>query len=470
MAQRYHVPFPQHFDGTPSAYSGGKLYFYASGTSTPLDTYSNEGLSVVNTNPVILNSAGRPDVDIFLQNLAYKVVLKDASDNTIWTADPVYSTDFKSVPILKVSAGNPNGSVAGTAASSGVLPTVCWDYTNNLWYVCTTTGTASTAVWTSINTAASSQPNPPPQGYLTLTSDTPIITGDVTAATSVYYTPFVGNLCPLYNGSTLVPTTFSELTLSLVASHALNTIYDVFLFSDSGTLRIGTGPAWSSSTAGSSSRGSGAGTTQLTRLNGIWVNAQSMTVRNGSSTYTVAGNYGTYLGSIYIDGTAGQVSCHRTYGQSRKWGVWNAYNRQQLHLKVGDGTSSWTYTTNTWRQSRANTANTLTVFAGLAETAFEIVAEQMIQAQTNTTSTGAEGRVGIGWNSTTAASGREAWVGGEIGTNAVYVRGNGIARHVQAPALGVNAVNMIERASATAGTVTFYGTEPGMLMEAKWWG
>src|SRR6185369_459996 len=40
------------------------------------------------------------------------------------------------------------------------------------------------------------------------------------------------------------------------------------------------------------------------------------------------------------DSSAGQVTCHRAWGQSRKWGVWSAYNRQPLYLKAGDSTGA----------------------------------------------------------------------------------------------------------------------------------
>lgn len=48
---------------------------------------------------------------------------------------------FQSNMIL-FNAGNPNGAVAGTTFQ------LCWDTTNKMLWVCTTTGTASTAVWT----------------------------------------------------------------------------------------------------------------------------------------------------------------------------------------------------------------------------------------------------------------------------------------------------------------------------------
>jgi len=44
--------------------------------------------------------------------------------------------------IILFNAGNPNGSVAGNTYQ------LCWDTTNMILYVCTTSGTSSTAVWT----------------------------------------------------------------------------------------------------------------------------------------------------------------------------------------------------------------------------------------------------------------------------------------------------------------------------------
>lgn len=70
-----------------------KLYFWVTGASSvALDTYSDAGLSSANTNPVVANSAGFFDTDIFLQSRVYRVELKDASDNLLWRADPEYSS------------------------------------------------------------------------------------------------------------------------------------------------------------------------------------------------------------------------------------------------------------------------------------------------------------------------------------------------------------------------------------------
>ena len=234
MSQRFSSPLPHFVDTAGRPYSGGSLTFMQSNSTTPLATYSDAGLTVANTNPVVLNAGGWPSVAIFLQNRDYRVILKDSDGNTIWVQDPVRSSDFASFPVVTPIAGDPNGQLAGTAGSSGVQPSVAWDYQNQIWFVCRTTGNAATAVWVALNAQAATPTVTPPQGYLTLSSGTPIMTGDVSAATSVFYTPFVGNLIPSYNGSRMVPTEFTELTLDLVASHAANAIYDCFVFNNSG--------------------------------------------------------------------------------------------------------------------------------------------------------------------------------------------------------------------------------------------
>lgn len=464
MAGRFVTPYPQFLDATPEVRSGAKLFFYAAGTSTKLNTYSDRTLSTPNTNPVVLNSAGYPSTDIYLQDLDYKVVLAPSTDSDpptspIWTADYVNARDSKLIAKTATGSGSPNGSVAGTAGSSSILPDFYWDYTNSILYVCTTTGTSSTAVWTAVNASASTPAVPPPQGRLTLTSNTPVLASDVTAATTVYYTPYVGNLIPIYNGSTMVPTTFSELSLSLVSSHVASTIYDLFVFSNSGVLTLVTGPAWTTSTAGAGARGTGASTTQLTRVQGLWTNAVSMTARNGSTTYTVGANLATYVGSVFIDGSAGQATCHVAYGQSRKWALWNAYNRIPIIMKAGDNNSSWTYTTATWRAVRANSNNSVSLFCGLAETYFDMGVTGYVGGTLSTNEiTG--GQIGVGYNSTTSPSGETGAYAFTNSTGATVVVNHSIrGRYLAPPALGVNVVTSLEIATTSATDGTWLGTE-----------
>lgn len=75
---------------------GGKVFAYAAGTSTPATTWADADKVAANTNPVILDARG--EATIFWDG-AYKIVLKDASDNIIWTVDDASTLpDFASLP------------------------------------------------------------------------------------------------------------------------------------------------------------------------------------------------------------------------------------------------------------------------------------------------------------------------------------------------------------------------------------
>lgn len=72
-----------------SPLAGGKIHFYVSeSVSTNKDTFSDSDLSIANTNPLILDSAGRVQVNVFGDG-AYKMVVADSSDVVISTFDPV---------------------------------------------------------------------------------------------------------------------------------------------------------------------------------------------------------------------------------------------------------------------------------------------------------------------------------------------------------------------------------------------
>ena len=74
-------------DGVPL--SGGKLYTYLSGTTTPATTYTTSAGDVPHTNPIILDSAGRVATgEIWVDgSIRYKFVLKDSTDVLIGSWD-----------------------------------------------------------------------------------------------------------------------------------------------------------------------------------------------------------------------------------------------------------------------------------------------------------------------------------------------------------------------------------------------
>lgn len=304
-----------------------------------------------------------------------------------------------------------------------------------------------------------------PQGYLTALSATPIIVSDVASATTVYYTPFVGFLVPIYNGNRFVPTEFQELSLTLVAQHEASEIYDVFGFFDASTLRIGTGPKWTTSAAGAGDRGTGASTTEIERLNGLFVNSVDITLRNGTTTYSVDANKATYLGSIFIDTVAGQITCHVSSGQSRKFGVWNAYNRQEIVLLVVDPTASWTYSTGAFRPSNNDPTNSATVLSGLPEERFNIKFEQTMTATASTD----DGRIGIGHDSTTVLSGKygRANLAISAATPTSYSSDMG-STYIAVPQIGISVMTALEYGGDS--DVSFRGGQEDMQLIANWRG
>ena len=78
----------QFFDNNGVPLSGGLLYTYLAGTSTPAATYTTAVGNVANSNPIVLDSAGRPSNEVWLSNsVAYKFVLQTSTATLIWTMD-----------------------------------------------------------------------------------------------------------------------------------------------------------------------------------------------------------------------------------------------------------------------------------------------------------------------------------------------------------------------------------------------
>ena len=89
MSVLFTPPRYSPMSGNGTSYPAAKLYFYITGTTTPKNTYNNPDLLIgnVNANPVVADANGLFGV-IYLAAGDYSVVLKDASNNTIWSVDP----------------------------------------------------------------------------------------------------------------------------------------------------------------------------------------------------------------------------------------------------------------------------------------------------------------------------------------------------------------------------------------------
>jgi hypothetical protein len=108
----------QFFDNNGIPLSGGKLYTYAAGTTTPQTTYTTSLGNISHSNPIILNSAGRvPGGEIWLTASSYKFTLKDATDVLIATYDNVYGVGAASYQIQNFT-GNGSTTVFTLSSSS----------------------------------------------------------------------------------------------------------------------------------------------------------------------------------------------------------------------------------------------------------------------------------------------------------------------------------------------------------------
>lgn len=99
----------QFFTTTGTPLSGGKLYTYTAGTTTPLATYTTSTGATPCANPIILDSSGRTTTEVWLTTgSSYKFVLKTSADVTIDTYDNLIGVNDNSV------AGVPWSSITST--------------------------------------------------------------------------------------------------------------------------------------------------------------------------------------------------------------------------------------------------------------------------------------------------------------------------------------------------------------------
>jgi hypothetical protein len=101
----------QFFDNSGNVLSGGKIFTYAAGTTTPLATYTGISGTIANTNPIILDASGRVPEAIWLTDgSAYKFVIQTSASVQLGVWDN-----------LNMSVGA--SAVSYTPAGSGAVVT-----------------------------------------------------------------------------------------------------------------------------------------------------------------------------------------------------------------------------------------------------------------------------------------------------------------------------------------------------------
>ena len=111
----------QFFNNNGVPLAGGLIYTYQAGSSTPLATYTTNNGTIPNSNPIVLDSAGRSPQEIWMQTgYTYKFVLQTSAGLTLQTLDNLY-------PILQTSTSTaspiPTGVITMWSGSTGSIPT-----------------------------------------------------------------------------------------------------------------------------------------------------------------------------------------------------------------------------------------------------------------------------------------------------------------------------------------------------------
>ena len=90
----------QFFDNSGNPLTGGKLYSYLAGTTTPAATYTSSNGGTAHSNPIVLDAAGRVPAggEIWLTDgIIYKFVLKTSTDTLIATYDNITGINSNAV-------------------------------------------------------------------------------------------------------------------------------------------------------------------------------------------------------------------------------------------------------------------------------------------------------------------------------------------------------------------------------------
>lgn len=450
--------------------SGYKLFVYQAGTTTKATTYTDSTGKSSNTNPIVTNARGELPYGVYVAAGSYKLVLTtdtdaDPPNSPIWTQDNVPPVNYV-----------PGGAAAATEwTDSGLTPTyvstTSFSLTGNQTanfhdgrrVRCSLAGSTKYATIVSSSFAAGAttvvlnidagstidntisavaysflsavNPSFPANvtpfecnGRLTLTSGTPVTTGDVTggSAATVYFTPYKGSVISLYDGAGVWSRyTFSEASVGVPAT--TSTMYDVFGYMSAGVLTL-EAVAWTNDTTRA---------TALALQDGVLVKTGTLTKR--------------YLGSFRTTTVSGQ-----TEDSAAKRYVWNMYNRVQRKMLVQEATASWNYNSTTIRQARNTGTNQLDFVIGVSEDCVF----SSVDAEAFNTAGGAStvAFVGIGLDNASVVSSDAVVTRANLSTaNSSMILS---CKYAGYPGVGRHTLVWLEATNATANN-TFQGTVAG---------
>jgi hypothetical protein len=216
-------------------------------------------------------------------------------------------------------------------------------------------------------------------------------------------------------------------------------------------------------TNNTSTRGTGAGTTEITQLNGVWVNKNALTHAWGGASGTtdygsVAANQAIYLGT-FLTTANGQTTMQfqpaaASGGANTIMGLYNAYNRERLTAMSRDSATSWAYATATWRAADNSVSNRITFVDGLGSSPVSGGWQVLMDPAS-------AGYSGATLNSTNTAPQITAQMNFASGAPALWSN----ASDAWQPQKGANYIQAME---ASSGSTTFFGasTSPTRQLNA----
>jgi len=165
----------QFFDNSGNLLSGGVIYTYAAGTTTPQATYTTSTGSIAQSNPIVLDSSGRiSGGELWVTTgVLYKFVLQNSSGSTIATYDNLDGINDFSTLVTSAALAASNGSSlvgylpAGSGAVATTVQTKLRQTVSVLDFGADPTGSAdSTTAFTNAQGSGQVQVYIPPGTYL----------------------------------------------------------------------------------------------------------------------------------------------------------------------------------------------------------------------------------------------------------------------------------------------------------------
>jgi hypothetical protein len=148
----------QFFTNTGAVLTGGKLYTYLAGTTTPTPTYTTSAGNVARTNPIVLDAAGRVpgSGEIWLTvGITYKFLLADSNDVLIGTYDNISSSANTSADLVSYTPAG-TGAVTTTVQAKLRESVSVFDFMTSAQIADVKAGTLSLNVTTAFQAALDS--------------------------------------------------------------------------------------------------------------------------------------------------------------------------------------------------------------------------------------------------------------------------------------------------------------------------